>query len=98
MYYLAGGIDPAYVYPSWDGTNATILCLDHENTQKAPATGPGFINSFTASFAKAYIAAGKLAPGRALVLVNTGWPGSSMSLAPSTVQYSYPSVVRAPEG
>lgn len=51
-----------------------------------PSTGygPAVSSSFAVNFSKSYVAAGLLAPGRALLIVSTGWGGTGFSAFPSS--------------
>ena len=80
----------AYYAPPWDGTAADGLALAQAQVSHIPTTGYGGINCFSINFTKSYIAAGYLKPGRAVIIVSTGWTGSGMSGGGSAA-YPFPS-------
>lgn len=61
-----------------------------ENLYHISSTSGGGINDFSVSFAKNYVAGGFLAPGRGVLIVNTGFFGSGFEFAP-TNPYTWPS-------
>ena len=81
-------------YYPWDGNSGDGLALMAENIEHMSVTDPrgGGYNSFASSFAIRYVDTGRLAKGRALLVVNAAFGGTGiLSSNPYVLNYPWPS-------